>query len=164
MEWCFLYSPWLRTLCVSIDWINSTVYCFEARRESSKALKTLSSDCERCMTQRCGAVFNSGTPQVAHAGQKVFVFICSSCFNICCLYWEQPHMVMPPWILVVAFLNLNNTETNRGLSISSYLRMCNGSWRVNSQWTQKRQTVWVLVCKTNFQCVAHRLSLIAVNK
>lgn len=118
MEWCFFCFPWLRTLCVSTHWIYSTVYCFEDRRESSKASKTLSSDCERCMTQCCGAVFNPGTPQVVRAVQKVFVFICSSCINICCLYWEQPHVVTRLWTLVVAFLNLNNTTTNRGLSIS----------------------------------------------
>lgn len=118
MEWYFFCFPWLHTLCVSIDWIYSTVCCVEGRRESSKALKPLSSDCERCMTQHCGAVFKPGTPQVVHAGQKVFVFICSSCFNICCLYWEQPHTVTPLWMLVFAFLNLNNTETNWGLFIS----------------------------------------------
>lgn len=119
MEGCFFFFPWPRTLCVSIDWIYSTVHCFEDGRESSEALKTLSSHCERCMTQSCGAVSKPGTPQVVHAGQKVFVFICSSCFNICCLYWEQPHMVTPLWMLVAASFNLNNTESNRGLPISA---------------------------------------------
>lgn len=118
MEWCFFCFPWLHTLCVSIDLIYSTLHCFEDRWENSKALKTLPSGCESCMTELCGAVFKPGTPQVVHVGQKVFVFICSPCFNMCCLYWEQSHMVTPLRTLVVAFLNLNKTETNHGLFIS----------------------------------------------
>lgn len=143
------------------------MHYFEDTRRC-KVIKALSSDCGKLHDTILWCSFQTRDSQSRdrNVGQKVIVFIYSPCFNICCLCWEQSYVATPLWMLVAAFLNLKKRHWNKLQSFlfCIYLWIGSGNWRVNSKWTQKKQTVWVLVCKTNFQCVAHRLSLIVVNK
>lgn len=167
MEWCSFCFSWIYTECVSIDCFCSAIHFFEDRRRDSKALERLSSVCGKLHDTALWCSSQTRDSPSSSCRTEVFFFIYSPRFNVCCLYWEQSDVATPLRMPVVAFLNLKNTGKKCSLSISvgistSGLAVAAEGLIPNRQ--RKKQTVWVLVCKTNFQCVAHRLSLIAVNK